>query len=606
MIASMRYTLLYLTLSLISFSSIAQVNTQIAFSRGQVNTHHIIRIAWSENEMLAWETENADRLEIAALKTEIESTSLPKDLTTLNTYKFDLKHPAIIELMIETDQMAKGEKLIFKKEPSGEVIFEIDNESAKRILTPSFHSASTYLEWQTSEQKFESRFTIRTFYLDEVVGNRGPTIGFGTALSCQPNAACKQDSILKLISNSAFRIRMVMDEGIGWCTGSFVNNTRNDRTPYAITAHHCTFEYTPQYDLWRFDLDYKSDSCQNPAIEPQILSLTGCERKAGNQASDCLLLLLNQQIPTNIRATFAGWDRDTIRTPDTSYLIHHPNADIRKISTSINKAVIHPNQIGWSEGYTTPPDHHFHFKFTEGGHQPGSSGGPVFNENGLMIGQHHGGTKGCEIVNKAFIGRFSKSWDGGGTPDTRLKDWLDPDNTLTTQLPSIENLSDNDMIDLVGSIRDPIGNPVNNVMVIISGGINDTVTTNAEGQFFVDGINRNGEYQFVARKNDYQTNGLNIHDLLSIQKHLLAKDTFDFSWQHIAADATNNQSLSVGDIVILLKLLLGKIQFLATSPSWRFDPPQVDVTSMPAGGPFHIEMMGIKIGDVNATADPGL
>ena len=89
-----------------------------------------------------------------------------------------------------------------------------------------------------------------------------------------------------------------------------------------------------------------------------------------------------------------------------------------------------------------------------------------------------------------------------------------------------------------------------------------------------------------------------------MQKHLLGKDTFDFGWQYIAADATNNNLLSVGDIVVLQRLLLGKILALPSSPSWRFDPPQVTIDPLPEGVPAEVGFMGIKIGDVNASADP--
>nr|MDQ3015119.1 hypothetical protein [Bacteroidota bacterium] len=203
----------------------------------------------------------------------------------------------------------------------------------------------------------KSQFKIRSLYVHKSTSNREGQIGFNTALPCLPNVACKTDSILQLISKSAVRIRMVMEEGIGWCTGSFVNNTKQDKSPFLLTAHHCTFEYTPQYDLWRFDLRYLSETCTNPDTEPVAFSMTGCNKKATYQGSDFLLLLLNDNIPLNQDITFAGWNNSDSAIPDTSYMIHHPNADIRKISTCTNKAVIHSTQIGWSGGYNTPANH---------------------------------------------------------------------------------------------------------------------------------------------------------------------------------------------------------------------------------------------------------
>jgi hypothetical protein len=98
---------------------------------------------------------------------------------------------------------------------------------------------------------------------------------------------------------------------------------------------------------------------------------------------------------------------------------------------------------------------------------------------------------------------------------------------------------------------------------------------------------------------------LNVFDLLDIQKHLLAKQIFPNHWQLIAADATNNGDVTVGDILVILKLILGKIAYMPSSDSWRFDPPSIQLHSLPPGQQEEMQIMGIKIGDVNGTADPG-
>ena len=599
----MRYTFL-VPLLLLAYSLHSQIAAHVSYSadRDEMQT---IRVQWSAGDESQWRIDNKDRLEVIGLRSDILSEALPKSSTNKTIYNFDLQRSGEVELLIEIFEIKSGEKLILRDQ-QGRTLFAVSSGEKKRVLTPSFDPAIVSLEWWSTEDGvYESDFRISNFYLhDDPIERGGRSIGFGTAWPCHPNASCKPDSILQLISNSAVRIRMVMEEGIGWCTGSFINNTRNDKTPYILTAYHCTFEYTPKYDLWRFDLEYRSDSCQNPLTEPQFISLTGCEKKAGGQASDFLLVLLDETLPANQNITFAGWNRDDIATPDTSFLVHHPNADIRKFSTSTNKAVIHPNQIGWSEGYTTPANHHFRFKFTEGGHQPGSSGGCVFDQDGLLVAQLHGGSSGCEDDNNAYAGRLSRSWELGTSDAERLKDWLDPDNTNALSIPSITNLESGDITDVTGTIHDPKGRAIKNVVVIVSGGVQDTLSVNDEGQFQLKGINRNLSYQITPEKNDNPVNGLNAFDLVAIQKHLLGKDTFDFQWQQIAADATNNIEISVGDIVVLLRLLLGKISFLPSSSSWRFDPPVITLDTIPAGEIPHLQITGIKIGDVDSTADP--
>ena len=603
----MRYYIFLALLLLCSLPLTGQVNADITFdkSRGQIESR--ILVNWPESEEAKWKQDNLPRLEIMAIKCDLLSRALPVSNFDVSVYSFLLPKNDQIEILLEIEEMAADEVLAVIDAATGRTIFSSVNHQGKKILLPVVGSENIRLEWRNNlDTNYTSQFSIRNIYVHESSDRVGRGIGFDTALPCIPNAACKQDSIMQLISKSSVRIRMVMDEGIGWCSGSFINNTRNDKTPYILSAYHCTFEYTPQYELWRFDIAYRTDSCSNPSSEPNYYSLTGCERRAGRQESDFLLLELQDDPPTNYELTFAGWKKDETNTPDTSYLFHHPNADVRKISTCTNKAIVHPNQIGWSEGYTTPANQHFRFKFTEGGHQPGSSGGPVFNQDGYLIGQLHGGISGCESLNVAYTGRLSKSWDQGASAEFRLKDWLDPDNTGVSQIDALPNFGPSDMTEINGRLVDPTGRPIRNVAIIISGALSDTVMTNEDGQFFISNVNRNGQYHLVPSKDDYQTNGLNVLDLISIQKHLLAKDTFNFSWQHVAADATNNDNLSVGDILVLLRLLLGKVTHLPSSPSWRFDPPFIDINTIPAGEPMQVQMTGIKIGDLNGSVDPGL
>lgn len=600
-----RIVLLYI-LSVVLFQLAgAQVNAHIEYQKQPEKELRVIEISWSDADRQNWDKENDGRLDVMGVKANISSSSLPLSSNQTSTFQFAINQNSAIEVLLNVDDIAPSEKIYLKDSETDEILYEIPHVNHHQVLSPSFDPRSTYLEWSCGAgHQYESKFSVENIYVHKPEETRGRGIGFGTSLSCFPNAACKQDSILQLISSTTVRIRMVMNEGIGWCSGSFVNTTRNDRSPFILSAYHCTFQYTPKYDLWRFDLQYKSDSCANPAAEPQYFSLTGCQLKASGQGSDFLLVLLNDDVPINQKVTFAGWNRDSIELPDTLYLVHHPNADIRKFSTCATGAVINQNPIGWSEGYTTPGKHHLSFKFTEGGHQPGSSGGPVFNQDGYLIAQLHGGSMGCEDVNHAFAGRFAKSWNYGTTPSTRLRDWLDPDEIGVIKWPSLQNIVGSDLVDIHGQVSDPLGRPVKNVQVVISGSTTKTIVTDDLGQFSLSGINRKGHYTITPSKDINQTNGLNVLDLISIQKHLLAKDTFDMPWQFIAGDATNNNHVSVGDIVVLLRLLLGKISYLPSSPSWRFDPPVIELDNLPEGLPAQPQFMGIKIGDLNNSANP--
>lgn len=582
----------------------AQVPATVQLPRSAQAQAHLIHVQWNPDAEHQWKSRYEDRLDKMGLKTNLHSQDLAKTLS--GEFRFYLQQgmPSIIECLISIEELAADETIQLVDIESGKVILDFSMQSRIRFVTPPFDPSQTKLVWTVNRHgTHNSRFVVETIYYAKG-DSRTLDIGFGTSLACHPNAACKPDSMSVLISNTTVRIRIVTEEGTGYCTGALVNNTRNDKTPYLLTSYHCQWNATPLYDQWRFDFDYRAEMCPNPATEPPFFSMTGCELISSGQGSDYLLVKLDQPIPDNKQVTFAGWNRDDVNTADTTYHVHHPNADIRKFSTSTNKSIIHTNAINWSEGYTTPANHHIRFEFTEGGHEPGSSGGPVFDQDGFLVGQLHGGSGGCEAAANTFVGRFSKSWNYGSTPQTRLRDWLDPDNLGVMTLPHLSNVSSADLISIEGVIVDPQGNPCVNAKVTINGSSSITFYTDAQGRFQLPGVDRHGTYVITPEKNTFPTNGLNVLDVLAIQKHSLAKDTFDFPWQHIAADATNNQEISVGDMLQIVRLLLGKITVFTSSPSWRFDPQVLTFSDLPAGETIRAQFTAIKIGDVNGTADP--
>lgn len=606
---NVRYSILQLLSLLLGFAIVpgipnAQVPAQVNLSRGRTAGPEEIRVHWSAGDEAAWQAENGDRLDIMGVRVALSSDSLVAGSQAVIPFRWVLQGGLRLEALVISEAWTPGESLQLVDAQKGIVLFTLDEASRGRIMTPAFYPDQVHWRWNRPDPSaLPSRFSIDVLYVEDVARD-GRGIGFNTALPCHPNTACRTDSLMQSLANTTVRIRMVMNEGIGWCSGSLVNNTRHDKTPYLLTAYHCQYDFTPFYDQWRFDFQYASPECPNPATEPDYFSLTGCALKASGQASDFLLVLLDDIVPANLPVTFAGWDRRETEVPDTGYLIHHPNADIRKYSSCEGMTTIHPNAISWTEGYMTPAGHHFRVRFTEGGHQPGSSGGPYFNQAGFLVGQLHGGTAGCEAASNTYVGRLSRSWAPAGLPEQRLQDWLDPDGTGEERLPGLLNIDPSDLVTVSGIVRDPLGRPVKNARIVVSGDASESLVTGPEGAFFLAGISRQGNYTLTPEKNDFPLNGLNALDLVAIQKHLLAKDTFDLPWQFIAADATYNSSLAVGDILLILRLLLGKIPAFPTSPSWRFDPPVFHLSDIPPGPVPGVGFTAIKIGDVNGTADP--
>lgn len=261
--------------------------------------------------------------------------------------------------------------------------------------------------------------------------------GFGASNACQINKACETDWDTQ--ARGVCRQLMITTNGGFVCSGSLVNNFKQDFTAYYLTADHCLQPNTADnlFNNWRFDFQYRSATCTNPASEPSPLrSVTGSTFRARWFDTDVALLQLNTTLTTlfNHNAYFNGWEKTT--NPGASVTlaaIHHPAFDIQKISkrTTSGSVPRNNNQIIVS-GTPYPALHHYIISFTEGATEGGSSGSPLFTSTGKrIVGQLLGGNSECSpsVSGINIYGVFGLSWDGGGTSASRLKDWLDPDNT---------------------------------------------------------------------------------------------------------------------------------------------------------------------------------
>ena len=268
--------------------------------------------------------------------------------------------------------------------------------------------------------------------------------GFGGSDWCEININCSPEGDeMQSQKNGVVRI-LVKVSGAGfWCTGSLLNNVRYDATPYILTADHCAFQlnnYASDLDLaqWLFYFRYESATCENPNQEPELFSMVGASKvaqggKRGQEGSDFYLLLLNNQVPTSYDPYFMGWTRVN-ESSNEGVTIHHPEGDIKKISTYLTPL----ESSGW---YGNGLQSHWKVIWAETENnwavtESGSSGSPLFNDEGKLMGTLTGGLAACDASGSLgpdkpdYYGKFSYHWQSNGTTDTsQLKPWLDPDDT---------------------------------------------------------------------------------------------------------------------------------------------------------------------------------
>ena len=261
---------------------------------------------------------------------------------------------------------------------------------------------------------------------------------------CQVNANCSESDNWQDIKRSACRISLKLGNSFGWCSGAFINNTAQDCKPYVLTADHCAEDnnsYVSAADMnqWVFYFAYESSECENPASSPgNNATITGASLVANSNtgsignSSDFFLVELNDEIPFDYGAYAAGWDR-TNTASQSGVSFHHPSGDIKKIST-YNSTL---GTTAWNGGGTT----HWRVRWaeTDNGHgvtEGGSSGSPIFNSNGHIIGDLSGGSSFCTNTNgQDLYGKLSYSWSpNGASNNEKLQPWLDPTNSQVTSM----------------------------------------------------------------------------------------------------------------------------------------------------------------------------
>lgn len=261
-------------------------------------------------------------------------------------------------------------------------------------------------------------------------------------INCTPEGDNWQDEKKGIV-----RILVKVGSSSGFCTGSLINNTALDCKRYILTAFHCGVDASStDYNGWKFYFNYETATCTGGDGGPLNNVFTGCTKIAdaddngGDFGSDFLLL---QMSATTHPAWWSnvywnGWNKTTAAPLSGSICIHHPAGSNKKISTTTG--------TGTSSTWGGVSGTHWRVKWagttngwgvTEGG----SSGSPLFNANGQIIGTLTGGQSYCNSVQANgqnqpdSYGKMSYHWTSNGTSNNQqLKPWLDPLNSGVNSL----------------------------------------------------------------------------------------------------------------------------------------------------------------------------
>lgn len=334
----------------------------------------------------------------------------------------------------------KGE--LFLYDQSGELVLGSFNASDVKedgsFYTQAVTGSTVYLEYNLPADEEPGRLVIdevghgykdifKSVATPEDKGYHGNADG-----NCHINVACPEGNDWRDQIRATVAIEITAGGYMYMCTGTLVNNTRQDKTPYVLSAYHCQDVGTVSRFVCYFL--YQTNTC-NGTVGPYNQSVTGATIKAklsASSGSDFLLLKLNSSIPDLYKPYYAGWNRNNIASPAPGACIHHPGGDYKKISiprvvTRMTGSYINFYSVYWYTGDQN-----------KGVTEQGSSGSALFDSYKRVIGQLYAGSSSCtKMDGYDLYGRVYKSWTGDGTTTGSLQSWLDPDNTGVATLDGL-------------------------------------------------------------------------------------------------------------------------------------------------------------------------
>ncbi len=355
--------------------------------------------------------------------------------------------------------------MFFVYTPSKESYYKLStNDIVSGTLSSPIFAGETIIVEYVEKLGLSSSVMQGTFDIDEVVviynGYEAIVEGkdLGNSEYCQVNINCSPEGDdWTREKRGVARILFREDSDWYWCSGTLVNNTSLDRSPLFLTADHCGGSASESdHAVWKFYFNYERPGCENTGTPPNNL-ITGCTLKARgalDNGSDFQLVLLSSTPPNSWNPYYNGWDRSTSAS-SSGVSIHHPSGDAKKISTyttslssanpTIDGDMMAPSSA-WRVTWTATTNGH---GVTEGG----SSGSPIFNSSGRVVGTLSGGSSMCSTPTYPdYYGKFSYHWESNGTTDaSQLKPWLDPLGTDPLYLAGYQ-LGDEPYADFIAEV----------------------------------------------------------------------------------------------------------------------------------------------------------
>lgn len=242
--------------------------------------------------------------------------------------------------------------------------------------------------------------------------------------ACEINSNCNSETQWEKPKKA---VCQMLIGGIALCTGTLMNNTKEDFTPYVLTANHCYEEQNLESKTLYVFMN-ESPNCLDIGAN-KTNSISGAVYRASSKDQDYYLTEINKPIPVYFQAYYAGWSREQNITSKNA-CIHHPQGDKKKISISVQSPTIE----AYTDAELTVNDAWEIKEWDSGTTEGGSSGSGLFDNLGYYRGSLIGGDATCGNPIFDYFSAFYSNWNFETDSTKQLQYWLDPLGTNPTKL----------------------------------------------------------------------------------------------------------------------------------------------------------------------------